>query len=65
MNIREKYIVDEEGHKVGVLMDAKEYEKLLEYIEYMEDSLELKEAVKSEKEKGITLAQYIKKLKRK
>ena len=35
MNVKEKYIIDEEGRKVGVLMEAKEYQKLLEYIEYI------------------------------
>jgi hypothetical protein len=63
--LKEKYVIDDKGHKLGVLMDTREYEKLLEYIEFMEDSLELKEAVKNEKEKGITLSEYLAKLKRK
>ncbi|MDI6731612.1 MAG: hypothetical protein QME05_03400 [Candidatus Margulisbacteria bacterium] len=65
IDLKEKFVVDEKGSKLGVLMDTREFEKLLNYIEYMEDSLELKTALKNEKEKGLTLASYLKKLKRK
>ena len=62
--LKEKFVVDEVGRKLGVLMDTKEFDKLLDYIEYMEDSLEMKDALRFEKEKGIPLDAYLKKLKR-
>lgn len=65
IDLKEKFIVDEKGSKLGVLMNTKEFEKLLNYIEYMEDSLELKTALKTEKEKGLLLNTYLKRLKRK
>lgn len=45
-------------------MGTKKYDKLIDYIEYMEDSLELKDALRFEKEKDATLDEYIRKLKK-
>ena len=52
MNVKEKYMIDGKGRKIGVFIDAQNYDKLLHYIEFMEDSLELKHAIKHEREKG-------------
>ena len=64
-DIKEKYIVDSRGRKLGVFMDVNKYNRLLHYMEYMEDSLELKSAFKKEKENGTSLDDYLKKSKRK
>ena len=58
-----KYLVDENGHKVAVMMDTKGYEKLINYVQDLEDSLELKHAIKHEKEKGVSLSRYLSKSK--
>ncbi|OGB90224.1 hypothetical protein A2625_02725 [candidate division WOR-1 bacterium RIFCSPHIGHO2_01_FULL_53_15] len=56
---KEKFLVDEKGRKIAVMLDAKGYEKLMAHLEDLEDSLELKKAVKHEKEKGLSLAEYL------
>lgn len=56
-----KYLIDEKGNKVAVMMDAHGYEKLINYVQDLEDSLELKHALKHEKEKGISLSRYLSK----
>lgn len=56
-----KYLVDEKGQKVAIMMDTRGYEKLINYVQDLEDSLELKHAIKHEKEKGISLAHYLSK----
>ncbi len=40
-----QYITNEKGGKTGVILDIKEYHRLQEMIEGMEDSLDLKQAV--------------------
>ena len=45
----EKYLVDRKGRKTAVMLDVATYRALLEYIEELEDALELDEAVRSEK----------------
>ena len=42
------------------MMDIEEYKRLLEYIEEIEDSLELKKAVKEERGEGIDLEKLMK-----
>ncbi len=64
-DIKEKFIVDSRGRKLGVYIDVNKYNRLLHYMEYMEDSLELKSAFKKEKENGTSLGDYLKKSKRK
>lgn len=34
--IKERYIVDEKGHRLGVLLDIADYERLLEALEELE-----------------------------
>ena len=36
MQLREKYITDSEGNRIGIVLDIKEYEKLLEESEELE-----------------------------
>jgi len=65
LDIKEKFLINQKGEKVAVMMDMDKYKKLINYLECIEDSLELKEAVKKEKEKGITLEAFVKKSKKK
>ena len=41
-----KYVVDEKGQKKAVLLDIKDYSRLLSRLEELEDALELDEAVR-------------------
>lgn len=34
--VKERYAIDEDGHRVGVLLDIKEYRKLLEELKELE-----------------------------
>jgi hypothetical protein len=45
----EKYIVDRSGRKTAVMLDVAAYRALMEYVEDLEDALELDEAVRSAK----------------
>lgn len=36
MNLREKYITDRNGNRIGVLLEIEEYHKLLEALEELE-----------------------------
>ena len=55
MNFKGKFIVDKKGHRVGVLFNFRAYSKLVDYVEDIEDSLELKHALANEREKGIRI----------
>ena len=41
-----KYVVDEKGRKKAVLLDIKEYSRLLARLEEMEDTLDLDKAIR-------------------
>ena len=58
LEVKEQYVVNKKGEGIAVMIDLKNYQKLLKYIENIEDALELKKAVKEEKEKGITLKKF-------
>ena len=45
----EKYLVDRTGRKTAVMLDVATYRALMEYVEDLEDALELDEAVRSAK----------------
>jgi hypothetical protein len=36
MQLKEKYITDQQGNRIGVLLDIEEYQKLLEQLEELE-----------------------------
>ncbi|GBF81269.1 hypothetical protein [Aphanothece sacrum] len=36
MKIKEKYIIDPNGNRIGVLLDMEEYQKILEALEELE-----------------------------
>ena len=47
---RRNYVVDGTGKKKAVIIDSDEFNKLVEYIEEIEDALDLKKAVEQGKE---------------
>ena len=65
-----QYVVDQKGRRVGILLDVKTYEKLLESEEELKDIRafdEAKNTVKLEVREGkaVTLQEYLRKRKRK
>lgn len=59
--IKEKYVTDEDGKRTAVVIDVQDYEKLREYMEDMEDALELMKA-KNSSEEFIPLDEWEKQL---
>ena len=57
--IRQQFITDNNGKKVAVLMPIKEYEKILDELEELED-IRLYDEVKARNEESIPLEQYLK-----
>ena len=57
-----QYILDSKGAKTSVIRSLKDYEKILEMIEDLED-VELYDEVKSRNEERISLSDYISKRK--
>ena len=49
MTIHAEYLIDEQGHKKSVVLSVQEYLRLCEYLEDMEDALDLKKAKASAK----------------
>jgi len=37
VNLNENFVVDKEGHKIGVFLNMKTYEKVLELLEELDD----------------------------
>lgn len=44
--IKPKYLIDEKGHKTAVVLNLKDYNNLLEFIEDMEDANDILRAEK-------------------
>jgi PHD/YefM family antitoxin component YafN of YafNO toxin-antitoxin module len=57
-SIAKKYLVDEKGDRVGVLLDLEDYQKLLDELEELE-SLRAYDAAKASEEKAIPFEQAI------
>lgn len=49
MTVQTEYLIDEKGHKKSVVMPVKKFQKIIDYIEDLEDALELKKAKLSAK----------------
>jgi hypothetical protein len=47
MEIRERFVVDDDGNRVQVLLDIADYEKLLEALEDLEDIRDYEAAMAS------------------
>jgi PHD/YefM family antitoxin component YafN of YafNO toxin-antitoxin module len=59
------YVVDENGKRVGVLLDIKEYERMVEELEELEDILayrEAKAALESGEDEAIPLEQAMREI---
>ena len=57
-----RYVVDEEGRRVGVLLDVEEYERMVEELEDMEDIREARKvqaAIERGEEKTSTLEEAL------
>ena len=49
MTIQTEYVVDQKGHKKSVLMSVRDYLKLVDYLEDLEDAVDLKKASQTAK----------------
>lgn len=49
MVIQTEYLIDERGKRKSVVLSLRDYFKLMEYLENLEDSLDLKKAKESAK----------------
>ncbi len=58
ISVKEKYIVDEEGKRIGVMLDMKEYEKMLMELEELE-SICAYDAAKASGEPKIPFSQAV------
>jgi len=47
LDVKPKYLVNEEGRKTGVFLSMRDYRKLLQRLEDLEDVLDLDEAVET------------------
>lgn len=61
--IEEKYVINEKGERVAVLIGIQEYQKLVEELEELE-SLRAYDAAKASKDEAIPFEQAVKELKR-
>ncbi|MBU0502454.1 MAG: hypothetical protein ABIH69_07900 [bacterium] len=59
LDLKERYIVDEKGKKKSVVLDIKEFKKIVQIVEDLGD---LRHIVKHRKEKKIHLDDFISKL---
>ena len=49
LNVKPKYLVDEQGKRTAVVLSMRNYRKLLQRLEELEDALDLDEAVDAAK----------------
>jgi PHD/YefM family antitoxin component YafN of YafNO toxin-antitoxin module len=63
IELKERFVVDEQGKRVAVILDIEEYNRLLEWIEEQEDARAVNEALASG-EKGIPLEEVITQIER-
>ncbi len=61
---KERYVVDGEGNRVGVLLDMEEYRELLEALEELE-SIRAYDAAKASRDEAIPLEQEVAEIERK
>ena len=58
ISVKEKYIVDKKGKRIAVMLDMKEYEKMLRELEKLE-SIRAYDAAKSSGESKIPFSQAV------
>ena len=59
----ERFLIDEEGHRVGVLLDIADYEKMLEELEEL-DSIRAYDAAKASGDEVIPFEQALQEIQR-
>jgi hypothetical protein len=64
IKIKEKFLIDENGHHIGVLLDINDYYKLLEELEELESILAY-DSAKASKDEAIPFEQAIAEIERK
>lgn len=62
--IKERYLVDEKGKRVGVLLDPKVYQRILAALEELE-SIRAYDAAKKSREKAVPFEQAVAAIERK
>ncbi len=55
MITQERYIVDAEGHRVAVVLDTAEYERLLEELEELRERDEMRNPNANDPDEGLTV----------
>jgi PHD/YefM family antitoxin component YafN of YafNO toxin-antitoxin module len=59
----ERFLIDEEGHRVGVLLDIADYERLLEELEEL-DAIRAYDAAKASGDEAIPFEQALQEIQR-
>jgi hypothetical protein len=62
-NIKERYLVDDSGNRIGVVLDVKEYRRLLQALEELE-SIRAYDAAKASGDEAIPFEQAVAEIKR-
>lgn len=60
---KERYVVDEEGHRIGVILDMAEYRKMIEELEELE-SIRAYDAAKASGDEAIPFEQAVDEIER-
>jgi hypothetical protein len=60
LDLNERYIIDEKGKKKSVVLDIKEFKKIMQIVEDLDD---LRHITKRRKEKKISLEDFVSDLK--
>jgi len=58
INIKERYLVDDDGNRVGVVLNIKDYHRLLQELEEL-DSIRAYDAAKASGDKAIPFEQAV------
>jgi len=64
ITLKEKYVVDEKGKRIGIMLDLKDYHKILEALEELE-SIQAYDRAKASKEKPIPFHRAVAQIERK
>jgi hypothetical protein len=62
--MKTQFITDDHGNKLAVILPMRDYQKMLENLEEMED-IKLYDEVKARKEEALPFSEYLKKRKKK
>ena len=63
IKIKEKYLKDRKGHPVGVMLDIKQYRKILKKLEEL-DAIQTYDAAKSSPQEAIPFIQAVREIER-